>query len=134
MGNAVVVKRVEPREKPDDSEIISLAKSAGYNVVGSITQSRTEDYEYNIGEGAVAKLHHMMKERDANTAIIDNELDSYQIYNIGVYLSNNTEVLDRYKTILRIFEDRASTKEAKLQIELARLRYELPRVEVKSRL
>lgn len=128
---AVIVQRVHDAGTPQTKEIEALARSAGYKVGAVLTQSREEDREYNIGEGKVPEVYHAVERHDAQKIIVDNELGPYQRYNLGVYMPNEVEVLDRYSTILNIFEQRASTKKAQLQVELARLRYELPRAEVK---
>lgn len=131
---AVIVQRVGPKSKNNTDEICKLAESAGFSVVSTITQSREEDSEYNIGSGKVSLVHHEIQENNAKVVIFDNELDPYQKYNLGIYFPKSVEVLDRYTVILDIFEQRASTRHGKLQVELARLRYELPRVETKVRL
>ena len=66
--------------------------------------------------------------------IIDNEVGPYQTFNIGSKLPEGAEVIDRFTLILDIFGQRAQTRKAQLQVELAELRYELPRAEVKASL
>jgi GTP-binding protein HflX len=66
--------------------------------------------------------------------IFDNRMGPYQTYNVGNRLPDGVEVLDRFTLILRIFGQRADTRKAQLQVELAELRYELPRVEAKTSL
>lgn len=132
--NAIVVQRVEPHQEPDTREIEELARAAGYNVAAVLTQTRTEDTEYNIGEGKVPEMYHAAEQHDAATVIIDNELGPYQMYNLGVYVSQDITIYDRYTLVLHIFEQRATTKKAQLQVELAQLRYELARAETKVRL
>ena len=131
---AVIVQRVDPKETPDTDEIKSLAHSAGYEAATMITQSRKEDSDYHVGSGKVADLHHHVSQNKAGTVIFDNILDPQQKYNLGLYLPTDVEVLDRYKLILDIFEQRATTRKAQLQVELARLRYELPRADTKQHL
>ncbi len=133
-GTAIVVQRVEPHQKPSTDEIEELARSAGYEVAAVLTQSREEDREYNIGEGKVHEVHHAVLKHGADIVVIDNEMGPYQMYNLGIYLPNTVVVRDRYTLILDIFEERATTRKAQLQVTLARLRYELPRAETKVRL
>lgn len=131
---AVVVQRVRDTGTPDTKEIKRLTQSAGYTIGSVLTQSRPEDREYNIGEGKVPEVFHAVQRTNASKVIVDNELGPYQRYNLGVYMPTDVEVMDRYGLVLDIFEQRATTKEAQLQVELANLRYELPRAEVKVKL
>ncbi len=129
-GRAVVVKRVDDGH-PDTTEIRELARAAGYTVVGEVTQTRTEDPALCLGEGKVGELATLLAGTEATTVIFDNRLGPYQTYNLGNELPEGVEVFDRFKLILDIFGQRAQTKKAQLQVELAELRYELPRVEAK---
>ncbi|MFB6196625.1 MAG: GTPase HflX [Haloplanus sp.] len=130
---AVVAKRVE-RGTADLSEIRDLARAAGYDVVGELTQTREEDAAYAFGEGKADELARLAADTDADAVIVDNRLGPYQTYNIGGKLPEGTEVVDRFTLILDIFGQRAQTRKAQLQVELAELRYELPRVEAKTSL
>ncbi|WP_430505786.1 GTPase HflX [Haloparvum sp. PAK95] len=131
--SAVVAKRVESGSA-DLSEIKQLADAAGYEVVGELTQTRTEDAAYMFGEGKVDELAERVRETGARCVIIDNDVGPYQTYNVGTKLPEDVEVIDRFTLILEIFGDRAQTRKAQLQVELAELRYELPRAEVKASL
>ncbi|WP_262176307.1 GTPase HflX [Haloarcula laminariae] len=130
---AVLVKRVD-RGEADTEEIRDLARAAGYDVVGEITQTRTEDPAYHLGEGKVTRLANTVAREGATTVIFDNQLGPYQTYNIGNELPKGVTVLDRFRLILEIFGQRARTRKAQLQVELAQLRYELPRAEAKASL
>jgi len=130
---AVVAKRVE-RGDADLSEIRDLARAAGYEVVGELTQTREEDAAYAFGEGKVGELAMLTERVDADAVIVDNRLGPYQTYNIGGKLPESVEVVDRFTLILDIFGQRARTRKAQLQVELAELRYELPRAEAKTSL
>ena len=130
---AVVTKRVDSGT-PDTTEITDLARAAGYQVAGEVVQSRSEDPEYNIGDGKVDELAALVAETGAATVIFDNRMGPYQTYNVGNRLPDGVEVLDRFTLILRIFGQRADTRKAQLQVELAELRYELPRAEAKTSL
>lgn len=131
---ALVVQRVEPYADPDTDEITSLAEAAGYTVVGEVVQSRKEDPEFNIGSGKVDELFRLLAETDAEKVIFDNRLGPYQTYNIGLRLQDDIPIIDRFLLILEIFAARADTRKAQLQVELAHLRYELPRAEAKASL
>jgi len=130
---AVVAKRVDSGEA-DTEEIRDLARAAGYDVVGEITQTRTEDPAYHLGEGKVTRLANTVAREEATTVIFDNQLGPYQTYNIGNELPTGVTVMDRFRLILEIFGQRARTRKAQLQVELAELRYELPRAEAKASL
>ncbi len=132
-GPAVVAKRVEDGD-PDTEEIRELARAAGYTVVGEVTQTRTEDPALCLGEGKVEELAALVATEGATTVVFDNRLGPYQTYNLGNKLPEGIEVIDRFKLILDIFGQRAQTKKAQLQVELAELRYELPRAEAKASL
>jgi len=130
---AVVAKRVDSGAA-DLAEIHDLARAAGYEVVGEITQTRTEDPAYHLGEGKVTRLANTVGREQATTVIFDNQLGPYQTYNIGNELPTGVTVMDRFRLILEIFGQRAQTRKAQLQVELAELRYELPRAEAKASL
>ncbi|MFC3958472.1 GTPase HflX [Halovivax cerinus] len=131
--NAVVAKRVDSGV-PDTSEITDLASAAGYTVVGECTQTRSADPALQFGEGKVDELAALVAETSAATVVFDNRLGPYQTYNLGRRLPEGVEVIDRFTLILEIFGQRAQTRTAQLQVELAQLRYELPRAEAKASL
>jgi GTP-binding protein HflX len=118
----------------DTQEITDLARAAGYDVVGEITQTRTEDPAYHLGEGKVERLANAVSRERATAVVFDNQLGPYQTYNIGNKLPDGVSVIDRFRLILEIFGQRAQTRKAHLQVELAELRYELPRAEAKASL
>jgi len=132
-GPAVIAKRGDA-PVPDTEEVRELTGAAGYHVVGEMTQQRKEDPAFCLGEGKVEELAAFVRETDARTVVFDNRLGPYQTYNIGNKLPESVEILDRFRLILEIFGQRAQTKKAQLQVELAELRYELPRAEAKSSL
>ena len=130
---AIVAKRVDSGT-PDLAELRELAAAAGYEVVGELTQTREEDPAYGFGEGKVAELAELVETTRADTVIIDNEIGPFQMFNVGQALPDETTVLDRFTLILDIFGQRAQTRKAQLQVELAELRYELPRAAAKASL
>jgi GTP-binding protein HflX len=132
-STAVIAKRVDGGT-PDTDEITDLARAADYRVAGEVGQSRSEDPEYNIGDGKLDELAALIAGTGATTVIFDNRMGPYQTYNVGNRLPDGIEVLDRFTLILRIFGQRADTRKAQLQVELAELRYELPRAEAKASL
>ena len=132
-GRAIVAKRVDDGH-PDTAEIRELARAAGYTVVGEVTQERTEDPALCLGAGKVDELASLVVDAEATTVVFDNRLGPYQTFNLGNELPDGVEVIDRFRLILDIFGQRARTKKAQLQVELAELRYELPRAEAKASL
>jgi len=104
-------------------ELRALAEAAGYEVVGELMQRRAPDSRYNIGRGKVQELKELITQTGASKVIFFNLLKPSQVYNLRKELG--VDVVDRYELILEIFAMRAGSKEAKLQIELARLKREL---------
>lgn len=131
---AIIVKRVEKQKNISTNEIEHLAKSLGYEITDVLSQKRKEDKEYNIGEGKLHEVQIAIRENNADVVIFDNKLGPYQMYNVGIYLSDRVEVFDKYTLVLDIFSKRSNDKISQLQVELAQLRYELPRAETKVRL
>ncbi|MCQ6962158.1 GTPase HflX [Methanolobus chelungpuianus] len=130
MKRAILVKRNDPRsdERKNElqlSELRELAHSAGYTVVGEIVQTRHPDHRYQIGRGKAEELALQVRDMDAEKVIFHNPLTTMQIYNLSE--TCRREVIDKFQLILEIFATRATTHRSKLQVELARLEYELPR-------
>lgn len=113
-------------------ELEALSETAGYEVVGRMEQIRTEDPSYQIGPGKVEELEKLVRESGVQRVIFDNELKPTQIFNLQKSL--NVGIIDRFQVVLEIFARRAGTQEAKYQIELARLKYGLPRLREEIRL
>jgi GTP-binding protein HflX len=113
---------------PDEfskEEIKELAARAGYTVVGMITQKRVVKSEYGVGVGKAEELRDMISKNGSKTLIIDEEVTSSQANKLATI--TRVEVVDRDRLILNIFARRAVTTEAKLQVQLAELKYEMPR-------
>ncbi|MEM3783839.1 MAG: GTPase HflX [Candidatus Bathyarchaeia archaeon] len=127
-----MVQRRRPTEPSSLEELKSLAESAGYTVVGKIEQIREPDSRYQIGAGKVKELAELVKETGAQKIIFDNPLKPVQAYNLAK--STGVEAIDRFQLILEIFTRRATTTEAKLQIQLAKLQYELAHAKERVRL
>ncbi|MGP8322078.1 MAG: GTPase HflX [Methanosarcinaceae archaeon] len=130
MKHAILVQRNDPicdesKNAQHLLELQELAKSAGYQVIGNVTQTRTPDRKYQLGRGKVEELALLVNELGADLIIFYNQLSTTQIYNISE--TCKCEVIDKFQLILEIFASRATTKRAKIQVELAKLRYELPK-------
>ena len=124
MQRVILVERLSPGQKSLLYELEELAESLGYEVVGKLTQIRAPDSAYQIGRGKVKELAALVREKNANRVIFFNELKPTQVHNLEKELK--VEVIDRFQLILEVFAKRAGSREAKLQIELARLKRELP--------
>lgn len=129
----IVVNRVD-EGVPETDEIRQLVRAAGHGVAAELTQTRTEDPAFHIGEGKADELARVVTRKDADAVVFDNDIGPYQTFNLGQKLPDGVEVIDRFTLILEIFGQRAETRTAQLQVELAELRYELPRAEAKSSL
>jgi len=108
-------------------ELRELAASAGYGTAGVLTQKKAEpDAATCLGAGRVEELAEFVRNSGADAVIFDHELSPLQIRNLEGML--RCPVIDRTMLILDIFAQRAVSAEGKLQVELARLRYQLPRL------
>lgn len=103
-------------------ELEELVKTAGAVSAGRFVQNRqTADIATYIGSGKVEELRECLRLWDATGIVCDDELTPSQMNNLEREL--NTKIMDRTMVILDIFAARASTREGKLQVELAQLRY-----------
>lgn len=108
-------------------ELITLAESAGAEVVDRLHQSRPAlDPATLVGAGKVAEIQAHVDADHIDTVIFDHDLTPTQLRNLERRLE--TKVLDRTQLILDIFARRARTSEGQLQVELAQLTYLLPRL------
>jgi len=108
-------------------ELEELAKTAGAVVIDKILQRKqTQDSAYYVGKGKIEELSLMCQATDVQLIIFDNELSGAQIRNIEEV--TGARVVDRTTLILDIFAQRAISKEGKLQVELAQLKHQLPRL------
>lgn len=108
-------------------ELEELAKTAGALVVGSILQKREKaDKAFYIGKGKLQELKDLSQNKNANLIIFDDELSGSQVRNLEGVLG--IKVIDRTTLILDVFAMRANSMEGKLQVELAQLKYRLPRL------
>lgn len=114
-------------ERDPLGELRSLAETAGATVVGELTQNLSKPVAGTyMGKGKIEELKAMADELGAGVIIFDHELSPKQIAGIEEVVER--KVLDRSELILDIFAGRASTHEAKLQVELAQLQYTFPRL------
>lgn len=108
-------------------ELAQLADTAGANVQGQMIQKKdTVEGATFVGKGRLEEIAEFCRNNDTDIIIADSELSPVQVRNIED--ACDTRVVDRTTLILDIFAGRARSKEGKLQIELAQLKYSLPRL------
>ncbi|MEM2210986.1 MAG: GTPase HflX [Nitrososphaerales archaeon] len=113
-------------------EALGLAEAAEYEVVEIVKQRYLKRAKFGIGSGKAEEVRKMVKDLKVDVILFDERLRSVQIYNLAKL--TGVEVIDREKLILEIFNKRATTAEAKIQVKLAELNYEMPRAKEKVRL
>lgn len=108
-------------------ELSTLANACRLKVMKSVVQKRDKiDPASVVGKGKLQEIRELASAIGVDTIIFDFDLSPSQLRNIRDFLDLN--ILDRSEIILEIFSRNARTKESKLQVEFARLRYELPRL------
>lgn len=108
-------------------ELEELVHTAGAVVVGKILQKREQIHRGTyVGTGKVQEIAQLLEETGATGIVCDDELSPAQLKNLEELLS--TKVMDRTLIILDIFAARATTREGKIQVELAQLKYRLTRL------
>ena len=113
------------------AELISLAKSSRIEIAGTVIQQRKQGKsQFLIGPGKLQELAILALQEAASVIIFDQELNPSQIRAITDQIE--LKVIDRTQLILDIFAQRAQTREGKLQVELAQLKYLLPRLILKN--
>ncbi|MBW2612176.1 MAG: GTPase HflX [Deltaproteobacteria bacterium] len=122
-----------PRQTAMDAldELEELVLSSGIQVIDKILQQRkTIDSKFLIGSGKLQELTILALQQGATLIVFDHELNPSQIRSITDRIE--LKVIDRTQLILDIFAQRARTREGKLQVELAQLKYLLPRLVTKN--
>jgi len=127
---AILAKVEYGRERPACDplgELARLAETAGLDVVGRVVQKRSRPCGATfIGSGKAEELARLAGELDADVVAMDNDLTPAQARNIERIVGR--KVIDRTEMILDIFARHASSRQARIQVELAQLRYSLPRL------
>ena len=121
------------RQQANDSlaELSELCRTAGITVAQSVLQQRkTVDTRFLIGRGKLQEITILAMQLGVGMIIFDQELNPSQIKSITDQV--DLKVIDRTQLILDIFAQRAQTSEGKLQVELAQLKYLLPRLVTKN--
>lgn len=109
------------------NELSELVATAGAITVGTVIQNRESVHPGTyVGKGKIEEIREMLWEREATGVICDDELSPAQLRNLEDALQ--TKVMDRTMVILDIFASRARTREGKIQVELAQLKYRAVRL------
>ena len=109
-------------------ELKELAKACDIPVLDLVHQNRSKvDPAFFIGKGKVLEIASLRQSKHANLIIFDDELSGSQVRNLEAALG--AKVIDRTTLILEIFARRARSKEAKIQVELAQLKYRMSRLQ-----
>lgn len=108
-------------------ELANLAEACDIEVVAVVTQNLPKvNTSHYIGTGKLQEVTALLEANDGNLVIFNDELSPSQIRNLEADLQS--KVIDRTVLILDIFDQRAKTREAQLQVEIAQLKYMLPRL------
>lgn len=117
----------DPYFEESIKELKNLAIACDIDPVAEITQNlQRPNTALYVGTGKLAEIQDLVDREEIGVLIFEDELTPSQIRNLSKHLE--IEILDRTRLILEIFSSRAQTREAKLQVEIARLRYALPRL------
>jgi len=109
------------------TELSELAKTAGLDIAGSMIQRVPKvNPRFILGKGKLSELEVMALQHNASVIIFDHELTPTQLRNLA--LITERKILDRTQLILDIFAQHATSKAGKLQVEMAQLKYTLPRL------
>ena len=106
-----------------------------YKIIKVFTQKYLDHSKYGMGAGKAEEIKNFVKEPESGTVqqiIVDEHLTTKQIYNLEKL--TEVQVIDRERLILNIFSSRATTTESKLQIQLAEIKYQFPRVREASKI
>lgn len=130
-GAVLVHVSAKPRAEAEESmaELRELARSAGIRVVHEILQRRPIDPKYVLGEGKLKYAVIKAMQVGAQVLVFDMNLTPAQVKAVADF--TDLKALDRTQVILDIFAQHAQTREGKIQVELAQLRYLLPRLSAK---
>ncbi|HEX7095363.1 MAG TPA: GTPase HflX [Acidimicrobiales bacterium] len=132
----VLVGVTMPPQADEDTEasldeLELLVDTAGADVVARVVQRRTTpDPSTFVGKGKAEEIYELSEQVDADTVVFDEELTPAQQFNLERIFKRSA--LDRTAVILDIFAQNASSQEGKAQVELAQLRYRLPRIRGKG--
>jgi GTP-binding protein HflX len=121
--------QLNDNEKTEESleELAELVKTAGANVAGCVIQKREAIHPATyVGKGKISEIKELLWETEATGIVCDDELSSVQLHKLEQELE--CKVIDRTLLILDIFAARAVSREGKIQVELAQLKYRAARL------
>ena len=131
---AMLVFVSTPDNRDDETEIEELhelCRTAGVNVVDTIVQSRTSIHpKYAVGKGKIEEITLRALQYDCDLVIFGQDLSPGQLR--AITDETDLKVIDRTQLILDIFAQRARSRDGKIQVELAQLKYSLPRLHSKN--
>lgn len=125
---SVIVMLKEDEFEERKAEIEMLAQTGGYETVKTFVQEARPRGRYLVGRGKVEEIKRFVAENNIELVIFENYLSSRQILSLEEEL--RVPVMDKFDLILNIFEKHARSKEAQLQIELARLKRKIPYIKM----
>ncbi|MCL6642210.1 MAG: GTPase HflX [Candidatus Bipolaricaulota bacterium] len=119
--------RADWQERESIEELMELARTAGLTILRTVLQKRDRpDPAFFIGKGKADELRALAAKADAQVIVFNDALTPAQARNLEERIQR--KIIDRAQLIMNIFAQRARSKEAKLQVELAQLEYLLPRL------
>ena len=124
-----------PRAEAEErlQELAELARSAGLRVVGQVVQRRSRpDPRLLLGRGKLDQVCLEALRQGAGVLLFDQNLTPSQAHSLALATAGDLKFMDRTQLILDIFAQRARTREGKLQVEMAQLRYLGPRLELRD--
>ena len=132
--NVILVMRTDPGSDTENNqrkmqEFSELTEALNDHVIEMIVQERYPDRKYNVGSGKAKEIAIAARDKKVRRIVFYDPLSTSQIYNISKLCNEagaECRIIDRFQLILDIFAERATTHRSKMQVELARLRYELP--------
>lgn len=133
MAERAVLVSVYPKGTPGEvvdarlRELSGLVDAAGGEVMGVLTQAR-EQPDGGLGRGALDSLAEAVRAHEAGLVVFDQELKPSVLLNVQQAVGPDARVLDRTQVILDIFANRAHSREGRVQVELAQLKYLEPRL------
>jgi GTP-binding protein HflX len=135
-GNALLISVSSgPRGQAEESlaELRELARSAGLSVAGQMIQHRPNpDPRTFLGPGKLGEALALATRLDVDVLVVDQELSPSQAHALALSTSGHVKFIDRTQLILDIFAQRAASREGKLQVEMAQMRYLMPRLSLRD--
>lgn len=130
MMKAAVVENISNKPEQKTSEILELAEAAGYNIAVHFEVKLDPPHpQQYLSESRLERLKSMIEPDDINIIIFSDSVRPHQTYFLEEEL--DCEIIDKPMLILEIFENKANSRDIKLQVKLAQLKYSMPRLVTK---